>query len=199
MKNLPAFAPFTLFLISFILGMPSSVSGQEDDSFKVATVDVQRVFQEFHKTLQTEQDINEERIRIQKADRQMREQLKLMDRKLVTLNEEGLEKALTDEDKEAHAEKMKRLVEERNKLNGERQGRYDASNNQLNRDMMQTMLGILGEIHRFVESHAEKAGYDVVFDLSGTSTNQTPSILGGKGMVAITATVIAELNKGATE
>lgn len=192
MKNLTT---SFLFLLLSLFGASGQLSGQETDDFKVAGVDVQRVFQEFHKTRQTEKDVNEERIRIQKSDRQFRGQLKLVDRNLGEEAKKGDDESLTEEAKELHDQKMKRLVFERNKLNQERLAGYEQSNNQLNRDMMATMQGILGEIQRFVAAHAEKSDYSLVLDTSGTSTNQTTLVLGGKGIIDITATVIAELNK----
>ncbi len=192
MKNLPA---VPLFLVVFFLGFPSLAFGQEADDFKVAGVNIQRVFQEFYKTTKTEQDINEERIRIQKTDRQLRSQLSKVDKQLAKESQKAKDDTLSDEEKEAHTAKIERMVAERNKLNQDRASRYEANNSQLNQDMMSTMSGLLGEIQRFVEAHAEENGYDVVFDLSGTSTNQMVPVIGGKGLLDITETVIAELNK----
>ncbi len=192
MKNLHT---SILFFVLSALGMTSPVSAQEADDFKVAGVNVQQVFQAYHRTTQTENDVNEERIRIQKSDRQIRSQMKLADKQITEFGKARDLSGLTEEEKAARAETMQALLSRRNKLNDERVSKYEQSNNQLNQDMMTTMAGILGSIQRFVESYSEKSGYDVVFDLSGTSTNQTAPVIGGKGIIDITAAVIAELNK----
>ena len=192
MKNLHT---SILFFVLSALGMTSLVSAQEADDFKVAGVNVQQVFQAYHRTTQTENDVNEERIRIQKSDRQIRSQMKLADKQITEFGKARDLSGLTEEEKAARAETMQALLSRRNKLNDERVSKYEQSNNQLNQDMMTTMAGILGSIQRFVESYSEKSGYDVVFDLSGTSTNQTAPVIGGKGIIDITAAVIAELNK----
>jgi hypothetical protein len=82
----------------------------------------------------------------------------------------------------------------RNKLNEERLQKNEESKTRLNEKIAVTAGGLLGEIPRFVESHAEKDGYDIVFDTSGTSTNQTPFVLGGKEIIDITASVVSEPN-----
>ena len=187
---------FPLLLLTVLLGLSEVVHAQEDGGeFKAAGVDIQRVFQEFYKTRKTENDITEERILIEKADRKLRSQLKMADKEI----KEGVEKAegveMTEEERANFNKKIARMAEERNRLSLERKARYKQNNNNLNRDMMITMKGLLGQIQRFVQAHAEKSGYDIVFDTSGTSTNQTPPVLGGKGILDITATVIAELNR----
>ncbi len=187
---------FPLLLLTVLLGLSEVVHAQEDGGeFKAAGVDIQRVFQEFYKTRKTENDITEERILIEKADRKLRSQLKMADKEI----KEGVEKAegveMTEEERANFNKKIARMAEERNRLSLERKARYKQNNNNLNRDMMITMKGLLGQIQRFVQAHAEKSGYDIVFDTSGTSTNQTPPVLGGKGILGITATVIAELNR----
>jgi len=170
--------------------------GQETGDFKMAGIDIQRVFQEFHKTARTEKEINEARIRIQKADRQMRSEVRKVDMRLTEESKKGQAQNLSGEEGKAEEERISKMVADRNKINQERIDRHNANNQQLNRDMMNTMAGLLGEIQRFVEAYAEKGGYDIVFDLSGTSTNQIPPVLGGKALVDITSAVIAELNKG---
>ena len=187
---------FLFLMAAFSLSVSSVAYGQEEEErFEVAGVDVQRVFREFHKTRQTEIDVNEERIRIQKADRQIRGRLKLVNQKLTEESKKRDDESLTEEEKKAHDRRMARLVLNRNEINQGRLASYEQSNIQLNGDMMTTMEGILGEIQRFIVSHAEKSVYDLVLDVSGTSTNQTTPVLGGKGIIDITATVIAELNK----
>jgi len=192
MKKLPI---FSFFLFLSFLGAPSLVVAQEKDDFKVAGVDVQKVFQEFNKTLQTEERVNEERIRIQKIDQKFRQELKLAKGILEAEQEKEQSSALSEEELKMQTEKVKKMFGDYNQMNREREARYNASNKQLNQSMGQTMLGILAEIQRFIKAHAEEVGYDMVLDMSGTTTNQTSPVIGGKGIKDITAEVIAELNK----
>lgn len=193
MKNLPA---YSLFLIFTLLASPNLAKGQEDKEFKMAAIDAQRVFQEFYKTERTESEINEARIRIQKADLQMRAEVRKVERIITEEAEKGNNEASSEEEKKALSERVTQMIDGRNKMNQERVNRYDESNKQLNSDMLNTMTGILGEIERFVKVYGEKNGFDIVFDISGTSTNQLPPVLGGKSLVDITTAVIAELNGG---
>ena len=192
MKN---FLTLPLFLALLHLPLASPAMGQEGESFKMAGINVQRVFQEFHKTGRTEKQINQARIKIQKADRKVRAQLQRMERAVTAEAEKANDDSLSEDDKKALRDKLTLMLSERSQLNQERKKRYDGSNNQLNQDMINTMAGILGEIQRFVQSYAEENGFDIVFDLSGTSTNQLPPVMAGKGMADITSIVIAQLNQ----
>jgi len=197
MKN-PGSSGFSLLLSLLLLlvsGGALRSQEKEEKEFQVAGVDLQRVYQEFYKVAKTEKDVNEERIRIQKADHKLRARLKILDSNLREESKKGQGESLPKGDKKIHDQKLKRLIDERNELNDERLQKYEESNTQLNEKMLVTMQGLLGEIHRFVESYAERVGYDIVFDTSGTSTNQTPFVLGGKGITDITASVISELNR----
>jgi len=187
--------PFSLFLFLSLLGLTSFVAGQENEDFKVVGVDVQKVFQHFHKTLQTETQINEERIRIQKADQVLEDGVFKAQRALNAERKKALGLELTEQGMKKDAD----LLAKFNKLSEERKVQYDASNNQLNQKMTQSMQGILSEIQRFIVAHAEKRGYFMVLETSGASTNQTSPVIGGKGITDITDEIIAELNKVSNE
>lgn len=185
-----------LFLLAASFCLMGTVSAQDkDEEFKVVGVDVQRVFQEFYKTQQTEHRITQERIRIQKADRKLRAQLKMASKEIQeeVMEVDGVE--LNEVELANFERKIARMTQDRDRLNAERINLFRKSDNQLNSDMMTTMKGLLGEIHRFIKAHAEETGYDMVLDTSGTTTNQTSPVIGGKGIRDITATVIAELNR----
>jgi len=194
MKNIPSFGfllllPMVLFLSSVCVGY-----SQEDD-FQAAGIDIQQVFQEYYKTTRTERDINEERIRIQKADRQVRAQIKVIQDRIRVESEKGRDETMSEDAKAELQQKIDFLIFERDKMNRERMMKLQQNNALLDQNMMKTMQGLLEEIQRFVTSHSEESGYDIVFDISGTTTNQTPAVLGGKGIRDITASVIMELNR----
>ena len=192
MKNIPL---FSLCLFLSVLGVPSFVAGQESDDFKVTGVDVQKVFQHFHKTLLTESQVNEERIQIQKTDQELRDEIQLASRALNAEREKYRDVKFSEEEAKAKMEIDSKLLAKYNQLIRNRKGRYDTSNGQLNQKMKQAMTGILAEVQRFIKAHAEERGYFMVLDTSGTSTNQTSPVIGGKGITDITDEVIAGLNK----
>lgn len=193
MKNLllkPLFLP-----IVFLALVGLAPAQESDEEFKVVGIDVQRVFQEFYKTKQTENRITEARIGIHKADRKLRAQVKMATKEIEDEKNEVKGVELNEVEQANYDRKIARMTLDRDRLNAERVSLYRKSDGQLNQDMMTTMKGLLGEIHRFIKAHAEETGYDMVLDTSGTTTNQTSPVLGGKGIRDITATVIAELNR----
>ncbi|MEJ6578789.1 MAG: hypothetical protein QNL68_03230 [Akkermansiaceae bacterium] len=187
--------PFLFAVAGLFMQTGITIAQEDADDFKAASVNVQKVFQEDYKTRTTEAPINEGRIRIEKADNTVKIRMKVLAdqsddaRAKIKSGERG------EEEVEALREQVRQLIEERVALNKGRKMRYQQSNQQLNQDMIKTMRGILAEIRRFASEHAESADYDAVFDISGTSTNQTPPILFGRDMVDLTSILIAELNK----
>ena len=57
------------------------------------------------------------------------------------------------------------------------------------------MEGIMREIRSKVVDHAERAGYDYVFDKSGKNSNQVSYFIYLKDAEDITATILKELNE----
>lgn len=187
-----------LFAFVGLLFLGGVSQGQEvGEDFKMASVDLQRLFQEYHKTLKTEGQVVEERLAIEKADQIAKVRLKLrMDE--IQRNSSLINDGTLDEGQKKDLRiATDRLAEEYATANRERLGRYQESSEKLNQEILKTMSGILTEIKRFIGEHARKADYDLVLDISGTSSNQTPLILSGRGTTDITETLIAELNSGA--
>ena len=191
------FFQLPLFFVVAGLALSGGVARaqEEKNDFKVASVNVQRIFQEYARTRETEVQINEGRISIEKADNTVKIQMKVLADQIDDARAEIKGGELGEIEIEDKREKVRRLIEERTKLNEDREARYQQSNQQLNQEMIKTMRGILAEIRRFASEHAKSADYDAVFDISGTSTNQTPPVLFGRDMVDITSILIAELNK----
>lgn len=80
-------------------------------------------------------------------------------------------------------------------FDGERESRYQYANKELDNQMRGKMRGILEEIRGLVTQYAKKENFAIVFDKSGTNTNQVLSLIYGKNMTDITAVVRQQLNK----
>lgn len=81
------------------------------------------------------------------------------------------------------------------RFDGERQSRNQYAHNKLDNQMRVKMRGILEEIRGLVTQLTKKENFAIVFDRSGTNTNQVPSLIYGKNMTDIKAVVMQQLNK----
>ncbi len=161
----------------------------------MATVDMQKLFKEYHRTVSAQKRFNTEYARIQKDINERVEVMNRMRRTLQTiagqLKQEGLsdaEKRLKQREGQLVAQEIK-MVEQDIKIYSKQEKQRVA---QLKAASMQ---GIMKEIQQKVEVHAKMQGFDMVFDKSGKNTNQVSFFLYLKHAKDITANMLKNLNK----
>ena len=174
-----------LFLLAGFFALSSMASAQR---LKIATVNMERLFNEYHLTGAIQKEINIERARIQKdnnlrlADiQEIREQLK---------------------DLNIGAKKQNELFQESNDLQQdgihkerERSEFLERRNGSLNEKMRKQMRGILVEIQRVVSDRAKAGNYDYIFDKSGNSSQGIPFVLHARDMTDLTDSLLKEINE----
>ncbi|MGJ8697013.1 MAG: OmpH family outer membrane protein [Verrucomicrobiaceae bacterium] len=187
-----------IFAFFFLVG--SSLSAQEaGDDFKAAGVDVQKVFRSYYKTGFTQRKIDQERARIQKEDNQARAQIAEVEKRLQAILVQLREETLSDDERVKLGKEREILTQQVQKFDEARGQRYQRANDNLDNEMQGKMRALLEEIRSLVNEHAKTEGFAIVFDRSGTNTNQVSPIIYGSELVDITAVLMKELNKDAPE
>ena len=164
---------------------------------KIATVDMQQLFKEYHRTNEAQKQINIERARIQKDNNDRLTRIRELENNLGTLRKQIEDPAISDSKKQALFKDWQMQQQEGIALDRERREFRSRRNQALNEKMVQRMKGILEEIRKLVEEKAKVDNYDYVFDKSGLSTSQVPFFLYTKDATDITAVLLKELNKDA--
>ena len=185
----------TNLIFALVLLFSASLVAQEKPmEFKAGVVDLQKIFKSYYKTAETQIDIDQERARIQKENNEGLAQLKEIETKLEELTERSRVEGL------AEAELIPLLRERQDvstyceRLQAEREACYGQANNRFDQQMNGKMSGLLKEIHKLVEAHAAE-GFTIIFEKSGTNTNQVAPLFYGKGLIDITNPLMVELNK----
>ena len=88
-------------------------------------------------------------------------------------------------------------LQDRRALDQHRRDVALARHAELNKKMVLRMENLLEEIRAIVVEKAERAGYDLVFDVEGLNTSQVPVLLFAKDATDITPMILKELNKDA--
>lgn len=184
-------------LIALVTFMGLSLGSAAE--LKVATIDLQKLVNDFHKTEDAQKDLSLVQTRIQTENKARLERIQNIQKDL-----EGLKAQLQDG---ALAEgKMKELEDQyRNKnnegiaLDRERREYLERRTRSLNEKMTRTMRGIVDEINKVVETKAREGNYDFVFDKSARSGGGMKFLTYAKDSFDMTAEVIEELNKEAPE
>ena len=180
---------FILFNLSSLL----TFSGFSQE-MKVGIVDMNRVFGEYHKTKETEKEIQNKRDiarkEVSERDNELKEKIKEL---------KDLEREIADpvSSREVRAASQKRAQ----KISNEARIMRDAVLDFARKREMQLMEMskrkrgvILEEIQVAVSQHSKKEGYDLVFDKSARSTKGISFLLYSKVARDISAKMISELN-----
>ncbi len=178
------------------LGSSEKVVGSaEEEKLRTAVVNIQNLFRNYHKVDKAEEEINMERARIQKEHNDVAGRLRSMDQSLRELEVSLQSTNLTGQNRSSLEREKGVRFHERERINHERTSDLRARHTELNRKMVARMDALLQEIHDLVAVQAERLGFDLVFDVDGTSSSQVPMLLFARDAMDITPMILKELNK----
>ena len=179
--------------IAILLALPAGAQ----DKLKIATVDMQTLFKQYHRTNAAQKEVNVERAKIQQNNNERLETIRALEDELQGLRKQLDDPSLSDKRKQELFKDFQMKTQEGVALDRERREFLQRRNAALNEKMVQKMRGILEEIRKLVEDRAKSGDYDYVFDKSGQSTSQVPFLLYTKDATDITAGLLGVLNKDA--
>src|SRR3954447_9174952 len=185
------FALFTLAAAVFAGGFASSASAQT----RVGTVDMKKVFENYYKTKDAEQRINEDRNAAKKELDDRTESYKKAVEEVKKLNDEIQRPELSKEGKEAKSKQRDEKVTDLNVMQREIQEFQQTREKQLQERSVRMRSGIVDEIMKVVTDRVKSEQFDIVFDRSGPSLNGVPVLLFAKESYDFTTDVVTTLNK----
>ncbi len=161
----------------------------------VGTVDMNRVFKEYHKTREADARLNAAKEAAKKEFDERADAYKKELEEINTLNAQIDAPALAAEAKAQKAkqrdEKIAKLKNMEREINEFRQTREQ----QLQQQMQHLQENLLKEITAVVLEQTKTKNFDMVFDTSGASLNRFSPILFSRERADFTSDVIAALNK----
>ena len=175
----------------------AALAPAQEGKLNIATVDMQALFKDYHRTNEAQKQINIERARIQKENNERLARIRELDTELQNMRKQLDDPSISDSKKQSVYQEWQMKQNEGIALDRERREFLQRRNQALNEKMVQRMKGILEESRKLVEEEAKKEDYDYVFDKSGLSTSQVPFLLYTKDATDITAVLLEDLNKDA--
>lgn len=185
---------FSLILCALALVSTGAVNAQR---LKVATVDMQKLFKEYHRTNEEQQKFSEEFARIQKENNERLAAIRKLEEELQVLKKKIEDPTLGDNVKREKSKEFQLKLDEAKAMDRERREFLSRRTRALELKKQASMQGILEEIRKRIVDHSKKEDFDYVFDKSGLSANQVPFLLYTKDATDMTATLLTELNKDA--
>jgi outer membrane protein len=180
----------TILLLTFL---SSSALAQQ----KIATVDVQKLFNGYWKKKQAEVALNDRKVELEKEDRGFIDDLKKSKDDYQKLLDVANDQAVSDDErarrKQAADDKAKQIQDSQQTIvQFERQAQATlAEQSQRMRE------NILKEIQAAVATKAKAGHYTLVIDSVALTANQTPVFLYNDGQDDVTTDVLNQLNAGA--
>ncbi|HCC21153.1 MAG TPA: hypothetical protein DEP88_07895 [Verrucomicrobiales bacterium] len=164
---------------------------------KIATVDIQKLFKEYHRTTEEQQKFSEEFARIQKENNERLAGIRKLEEDLQVLKKKIEDPTLSDSVKREKSKEFQLKLDEAKAMDRERREFLGRRTRALELKKQASMQGILEEIRKRIVDHSKKEDFDFVLDKSGLSANQVPFLLYTKDATNITATLLEELAKDA--
>jgi Skp family chaperone for outer membrane proteins len=165
---------------------------------KIATVDLQKVFEKYYKTVRSTLALKQEAADMQKERKDMVDAEQKQEGEWQKLIDKAEDQAVSAEErarsKTAAAEKLREVKSSEQTIQ-----EYDrASTARLREKERQRRDDIVKEIRSVLDADAKAGGYTLVLDVSGESANMAPIILFSAGVNDLTDSLINELNAAAS-
>ena len=172
-------------------------SGANAKRLKIATVDMERLFNEYHKTTSVQSDINIERARIQKDNNLRLKDIRDIDDSLQKIREQLKDTELGDKKRQDLRQEASDLSQDGIHKERERSEFLERRNRTLSEKMTKQMRSILVKIQRVVSERAKAGNYDYIFDQSGNSNQGIPFVLHARDTTDLTDSLLEEINQDA--
>lgn len=188
---------FQRFLCLALVAMPISAAVAQNTKLKVATVDMQDLFKQYHLTKDAQKQIDDERFVIQQANEDRLKRIKEIETNLENFKKQIEDPSINESKKQGLIKDFQLQQQEGIQLDKERRDYIQRRTQALNENMVQRMKSLLEDIRKIVEDRSKADNYDFVFDKSGMSTSQIPILVYSKDATDITQSVLKILNKDA--
>jgi Skp family chaperone for outer membrane proteins len=195
MKKLFQLAAFVA--VATVLAATTPFARAAAGDVKIATVDLQKVFDKYYKTVRSNQALQLEASDMEKERKSMVDSGKKQEGEWQKLIEKSEDQAISADErarsKKAAEEKFRDVKSAEESIQ-----EYDrAAGTKLREKRRQRTDDILKEIRGVLDAQAKAAGYTLVLDTSGESANMAPVVLYSNGANDMTDALIKELNAGA--
>ncbi len=182
-------------ILASLLVLSSAAMGQQ--RLKIATVSMERLFNEYHQTTEVQRDINIERARIQKDNNNKLAGIRDIDAQLQMIREKLTDKQLGEKQRQSLNEESRELAQDGKSKERERTEFLERRNRALSEKMRKQMRAILVKIERAVTERAKEGNYDFILDASGKSNQGIPFVIHARDTTDLTDSLLKEVNEDA--
>ena len=184
------------FLLLLLAGAFSTFAAP---SARIAVVDLEKIFREFYKSRIAEEQIKKQAAAYRNYVEKLNKELQAIAREAQTARSNALNIALSAAEKR----KAEEEAVTKNRILREKEAEIKQFIQERNQDMRRLESSkrsqIIREIRSEIRKRAAAEGFDYVFDNSGKTMNDQPSLLVFPARYDLTNSVIRELNRTRTQ
>lgn len=184
-------APLIALAVTF-----GGVSHAQQARLKVATVDMEVLFQSYNRSKEAKAKMDEDVTRVKKDQEERMNRLKEVSDAAKDLGKQLEDPAIADTKKRELFSARQVKVQEAQSLQSELEEFMQRKARAFQEQNNIIMKGILEEIRAKVQKYAEAEGYDYVIDKTGKSTSMVPILLYTKDATDVTDPIVKTINDG---
>ncbi|MFT5882062.1 MAG: outer membrane protein [Crocinitomicaceae bacterium] len=183
------------FLVVAIAAVSLTSVNAED--LKIASVSMERLFNEFHMTKKVQTQVKVDQERIQKDNASRLELIRSLQTEIEKLSKQRGDATISDKKRLEIERKIKLKVSEGNAADNERRQWLQRQSKALGEQTGEEQRVILEKIQDKIAVYAREQDFDMVVDQSSRSATRTPVFAFMKDKYDITAILLKDLNKDA--
>jgi outer membrane protein len=166
---------------------------------KIATINLQKVFDNYYKTRQADANLKERAADLDKVQKGMLEEYQTANEQFKKLRSSVDDPAISQAEREKRQTQAKTKLEEIQELEAQIQKFRNQAQSQLQEQQRRLRDNLLRQIQEIINTKAKTAGYTLVIDTASEAISNTPIILYSDGSNDITDQVLTQLNQDAPE
>lgn len=179
-------------LLVLLLALPGSASAEPA---RVATVDVDLLFREYHVAKAKRGSIESLHERL--AEDPRIELIQGLQSELAALQKRLRDPQTLVSEKELLFHEFKLKSHEANSLQRDIRQHMQSEQAKMDAELVKLTRGLLAQIRTEIAAYAEAKDFDLVFETSGNTSSQLPTLVYSRHAIDITPAVLARLNRNA--
>lgn len=183
--------------IFVVVGLLGSMTASIAAELKVASVDMQKLFNEYHVTKAAQEKLKADQAEIQKDNAKRLEGIRALQEQIDKLSKQRSDATISDGKRLDIEREMKLKLSEGNAADNERKQWLNRKNQALNEHINDQKRVIIGKIKELVNAHARAQNFDIVIDKSAVGITQVDVFIFTKDQFDITEVLLKDLNKDA--
>jgi outer membrane protein len=188
------FASILSLVFIFTLVQSSISFGQQ---FKIASVDMSKVFDEYYKTKKAQAELKERATACEKELRDQENELKKLGEQIKKLQEDAENPAFTSDKKSENRKLIESKTSEGRIKAQQFNEMIQSRKKELDEQRSKMQLTLVDEITKSIQEKARKEAYSMIVDKTGRTLSGVSSFIYVQDSLDITAEVIKQLNGSA--